>query len=1210
MFMKKAIGWLTGLSLLGSFLYFSFPFHSPHLSERSKPTKQERILEALEYEKKITQDPALGYPPLERMAQALKKTKELQQYYANRTPGGILESRWLERGPNNIGGRTRVIHIDLNDPERKSIWAGGVSGGLWKTDDITASPPEWSKINDYLDNISIGALAQDPNEPDIFYMGTGELYGGITGFALYRSENGGKDWEVLPSTTNGSFRFTQDIFVHPQTSDVYAGTTTGLYRSKNKGQSWEKVLGIGAGTSQETIHDIAYHKASGTLYVSTTSVIYKSTSGDANSFQNLTAGTNFTTGFQRVELAVSQGTPHFLYAVGNTNGNGSGVHRLAEGSTFWDIYATLSSNDGENWTRGQGGYNLEIEVDPFNGQRVIIGGIDLYISESGGILFEQLSDWTGSPLQFVHADQHKTIFDEEKQGVIYFGNDGGFFRTFNGGFNIQAANRNYNVTQFYAADIHPEMLRDYFIGGTQDNGSLQLRTFGVTGARTVGGGDGFYTHIDQNEPEYQLISLYYGEYSMSTDGGSSFGSGINTNGNFVTPSDYDDEANILYAQTEDGDFFRWNRETNEAGVVNVEGQDVSVSHIRVCPNVPNRIYLAGGSGRFYRVDNAHQGDVVSATPISVGSTGTISCIDIERGNPDHFLVTLSNFGVTSVFESKDGGQSWTACEGNLPDMPVRWGLFNPDNSAQAIIATELGVWATALLNGNQTEWVPPMSGIGMPLTRTTMLQMRQSDKVVLAATYGRGLWTSDIFSDPLPIITGNQVHYTNSPLFLSGQRSLAAEFFEWDFGNGAAGSGESVFTEYSNIGEYTVKMSITPAVSKTIPLKILPGHSLPYTAEGEAYSGGFEAFPEQFGVHTVSGSSWERGKSSISGKSGVNSGNNAFVVGLDEEFYQPNTETYLYLPNFDFSSPGIYEFSFWAKYKLQGGLDGFNIQYSTDRGQSWKQLGSDRDEDWYNYANSSEPAAAFPLGTAYFSGTKNTFEKFSLNISGLAGNADVAFRFVFRSETTGSHNGVAIDDVKITNYEGELLTQLLRFDGDFSGPSQIRLEWATEPEYKCRRFELERSFNGKVFETVETVNAKGFLTTEMQSYSLNTSGDRLLYFFRLRVVNEDPEEGYEAIFYSPTIAIRRENFYSGKEVQNVFPNPFNGFIEVTFTDVMDDEVFYELYDMSGRLVQKGSQAAIGPLMRLELGDQPTGVYLLSLKAGEEGEEKVFKLLSQ
>lgn len=53
-------------------------------------------------------------------------------------PEGINNILWRDRGPNNIGGRTRTIMIDPNDPTGKTVWAGSVGGGLWKTTDIDA----------------------------------------------------------------------------------------------------------------------------------------------------------------------------------------------------------------------------------------------------------------------------------------------------------------------------------------------------------------------------------------------------------------------------------------------------------------------------------------------------------------------------------------------------------------------------------------------------------------------------------------------------------------------------------------------------------------------------------------------------------------------------------------------------------------------------------------------------------------------------------------------------------------------------------------------------------------------------------------------------------------------------------------------------------------------------------------------------------------
>jgi hypothetical protein len=80
-------------------------------------------------------------------------------------------------------------------------------------------------------------------------------------------------------------------------------------------------------------------------------------------------------------------------------------------------------------------------------------------------------------------------------------------------------------------------------------------------------------------------------------------------------------------------------------------------------------------------------------------------------------------------------------------MPVRWALFNPFNTDQAMIATELGVWSTDNLNAGSTDWQPTNTGLAN--VRVDMLQIRSSDKTVIASTHGRGLF-STILPNPLP----------------------------------------------------------------------------------------------------------------------------------------------------------------------------------------------------------------------------------------------------------------------------------------------------------------------------------------------------------------------------------------------------------------------------------------------------------------------------
>ena len=81
-------------------------------------------------------------------------------------------------------------------------------------------------------------------------------------------------------------------------------------------------------------------------------------------------------------------------------------------------------------------------------------------------------------------------------------------------------------------------------------------------------------------------------------------------------------------------------------------------------------------------------------------------------------------------------------------MPVRWALSNPSNRKQVLLATEAGVWSTddiTVIPAKDIIWgFDPSSKIAR--TRIDMLRIRQSDKMVIAATHGRGLWTSSIFN--------------------------------------------------------------------------------------------------------------------------------------------------------------------------------------------------------------------------------------------------------------------------------------------------------------------------------------------------------------------------------------------------------------------------------------------------------------------------------
>ena len=112
-------------------------------------------------------------------------------------PGESSEMKWKERGPGNVGGRTKGLMFDPNDTSSETVFAGGVSGGLFKNTNISSQSSTWEHITKGIpDNIPVSSITYDPNDTKIFYVGTGESYTGAEalGNGLWKSSDGGNTW--------------------------------------------------------------------------------------------------------------------------------------------------------------------------------------------------------------------------------------------------------------------------------------------------------------------------------------------------------------------------------------------------------------------------------------------------------------------------------------------------------------------------------------------------------------------------------------------------------------------------------------------------------------------------------------------------------------------------------------------------------------------------------------------------------------------------------------------------------------------------------------------------------------------------------------------------------------------------------------------------------------------------------------------------------
>ncbi len=1162
-----------------------------------KEDKKMRIEKAIEQRYNVIKDPFTGEVPSNELLRVYDYVRTLEAQGQLRN-SDLATAKWIERGPYQVGGRTRAILIDKNDPDRKTIWTAGVSGGLWKSDNITGTEPNWQIVDDYFQNLTICAMTQNPNNPQEMYFGTGEGYFGSNSFrgqGIWKSSDGGENWTYLQSTNNPTFYFTIRLEIHPISGDLFAATLGGLMRSNDGGQTWTQVLGSQAGFGRNDITDLEI-APDGTMYASAghaaggTSRVYKSSAG-------LTAGgvgdwqilSGFPSGRRRIELAVADSNPDVIYSISTATNGSIGMHKSINAGQSWsNINGPVFTYNAQAW------YNLTIEVDPKSENRVVTGVLTNAISVDGG------GNWASIPASNsgsdnVHVDQHAIVFDDLNSDNLYLGNDGGIYICRNATeypSNMKWIDRNqrYNVTQFYACAIHPDPYKDYFLAGAQDNGTQRFDGFGLITTSRAFGADGAFCHIDQNDPQYQIISWQNGNYLFSYDGGQSFPGGVTVPGAFfINPSTYDSDSSILYALAGNGgDYFRVSpKVTGSTGtLVTIDNLEQGrMGYVGLSANTPNRLYLGLNGGQIGVIDNAHEGTNKTATIINVFGGGTVTSVIEEEGNPNHMLATLGNYNIASVFESFDGGQTWQNVEGNLPNMPVNWAIFDPTDADKVLLATEAGVWGTENLDGGNTQWLP--NNNGMPLVRVDMLKYRASDNLIVAATHGRGLFTTDFRSPANARFDVEQVGYLQTNRVFTNT-SYNAINNDWDFGDNNSSTNFSPTHQYQNIGTYTATLTVNNTLTASKNIKILPDRTIPYTPEATIFGGDFESTDEDFGVYTISGTSWEKGNSTIFGKEGVNSGSNAWVIGLNDDWYEHNTETYLYTPNYDLSEAGIYELSFWANYNTQYGWDGFRVEYSIDRGESWQVLGDKRD-NWYNFELTSG-GASFENGSALFTGVSGGWEKYTYNMQELEGQANVAFRFAFKTNATGRQKGVAIDDFQIRVFTGELETILRSFEGVFADDNRANITWTTQPEYRCSHFELEISENAKDFSFYGQTTAQGS-TMDLTNY-ISRPGNLVknLYYFRLKVVLEN-----ETFFYSDIIILKR--FDTDLDFQNVYPSPFTNYLDIAFNASLTEETTFSLYDASGKLIVNQVRTPNGVYFRFELPELSKGVYFLVVDTG-------------
>ncbi len=426
-------------------------------------------------------------------------------------------------------------------------------------------------------------------------------------------------------------------------------------------------------------------------------------------------------------------------------------------------------------------YNQDLAVDPANPNHIYAGLEEVYESTDGGNTWITASpywnynfacDSNGTCPNTTHPDQHAMMITDSK---IVIGNDGGVYSrplsdTQPDG-NWTDLNATLRDLQYYDARATKHGNTTSVWGGLQDNGSALL-TAGNSQMVEPAGGDGFDVIVNPQNSNDVAGEYVDGTMYTSTDGGHSFS-------DFISPTC---EAQAVTGLTLRPDCDGGARfvtpivpDQQNKNVWLLGGEDVWVSSAgwhTACTDTAcswTSVFDTGAGNAVTALASTGAGSTIYAAWVGGGGNpgpafasgiatnygGTwhqismaglpdryISGVTVDPSNPAHAYAVFSGYsrhwipggGIGHVFETTNGGQSWTDISGNLPDIPGDALVLSHGRLA---LGTDQGVFAASVGQGAATTW--SRLGTGLPNAVVDDLTAGP-DGDIYAATHGRGVW--------------------------------------------------------------------------------------------------------------------------------------------------------------------------------------------------------------------------------------------------------------------------------------------------------------------------------------------------------------------------------------------------------------------------------------------------------------------------------------
>jgi len=685
------------------------------------------------------------------------------QATALREESDARDGTWIARGPTNVGGRITDIAVDQTDPN--TVYAAAAEGGVLRSRDGGAS---WTPLFDEQASLSMGALAIDPTDPNVIYAGTGEVNpgGGSVadgGVGIFRSDAQGDTWEPLGLEDTGSIgRIRIDptdpnrIFVAAMGHLWDDTPERGVYRTTDGGQSWDLVFSSNDSTGCVDLimrpddPDVLLaamweriRRPEGYRYGGPGCAVYRT--DDGGDTWSLVGGglPGPSSNGGRIGLSLCDAQPDVMHAIyADRVGYFDGLYRSTNGGNSWS-----RTNDGSlsGVFASYGWWFGNVRTHPVDPDRIFVLGLYFYRSTNGGSSY-------GSADGGMHVDHHGLDFASGANPVIYEGNDGGVYRSTNGG---TAWTKLYDlpITQIYRVALDANN-SDALYCGTQDNGTNRTLTGGTSDWTHIYGGDGFQALVHPGNSNRIWAQYQYGNVAYSSNGGGSWSgatsgisSGDRKNWNcplVQDPTNADTRyfgTNRMYRSVSNTSWTVISWDLTDGPHSGNSGQvNGTLTTLAVSP-LDGDVLWAGSDDGLVHVSTNGGGawtDVSADLP-----ERWITSVRTDPFSRETAYVTISGFRwaepLPHVFRTIDLGASWEAISGNLPEAPANEIIPDPITPGRYYVATDVGVYET--VNGG-TSW--SALGTNLPNVVVNALALDPINHVLFAATYGRSFFSYEL----------------------------------------------------------------------------------------------------------------------------------------------------------------------------------------------------------------------------------------------------------------------------------------------------------------------------------------------------------------------------------------------------------------------------------------------------------------------------------